>query len=65
MFRKLSGNLLAKLKAVVQAILTIRSSLAFGLFSDDFQTIQAEIWLNYDHLPQQKSGKSEGKAPHI
>ena len=41
MFRKLSGNLVVKLKAFVQAISTIRNSLAFGLFSDEFQTIQA------------------------
>ena len=53
MFRKFSSNLVVKLKGSVQAILTTHNSLAFGLFSDEFQTIEAEIWLNYDHLPQQ------------
>ena len=56
MFRKLSGNLVVKLKDSVQKRFRLhctRNSLAFGLFSDEFQTIQAEIWLNYDYLPQQ------------
>ena len=34
-------------------ISTTLNSLAFGLFCDEFQTIQTEIWLNYDYLPQQ------------
>ena len=33
MFKKLSDNLVVKLKTFVQAILTTRDSLAFGLFS--------------------------------
>ena len=53
MFTKLSSNLVVKLKAFVQAISTTCNSLAFGLFSDECQTIQAEIWLHYDYLPQQ------------
>ena len=71
---KLSGNLVVKLKAFVQLFSTTCISLAFGLFSDEFQTIQAEICLNYDYLPRVltttiaspcKRGKSKGKASHI
>ena len=58
MFRELSGNLVVKLKAFVQLISTTCISLAFGLFSDEFQTIQAEICLNYDYLPRQSQSLS-------